>query len=140
MAYSGVDYNRLLYALGYRTVDLFTNSYLRVVFDANAPAGTTAGVSVEPPSPGKHYIILHYIELRNDSEAVGDFYLVDDDGKEMPLITNTVAGRTYVLDVDEAVGIVPASRLVLKAKTTTTTSKWNTVEARYSGRVVSLIL
>lgn len=140
MAYSGVDYLRLLYSLGFKVVDLIPNGYLRVVFDSGIAGGTIAEASIDSPMPGKQYIVLHYIELRNDSEAVGEFYLVDADGKEMPLITDTTAGRTYVLDVDEAVGIVLASRLVLKAKTTATTSKQNTVEARYTGRVVALTL
>ena len=134
----GIDYEKIKYealvALGMVVVDTIpVGSNLKVSFDVNIPAGTTGEARVDAPE-GYQFIIM-LVELYNDTEAKGNVYLATDAG-EIQLFSDTEAGKSYTMDVDETLGLIRANSIILKGEVVSDTTKLNTIQVNYSGKVV----
>ena len=111
-------------------------SYLQVKFETQIPSGSEAEVSIEANE--NTYFDIKQMELDNDDEAYGEVRVVVN-GEEITLLSDTNTGKTYYIDVENTVGQILATKIILKAYTSTTTSKVNYVTLYYSGRVVSFL-
>lgn len=123
-----------LRAIEFEAVDTIPDgSSVKLTFDVDVPAGTTGEARVDAPE-GNQFIVL-LVELSNDAEAKGNVYLATGAG-EIPLFKDTEAGKSYTMDVDEALGLIRADAIILRGETTAYTTKVNTIQLNYSGKVV----
>lgn len=133
--YGPLDYAKLLGPMLLKVVDTIPDGLLRVRFEQNVAQGTEAEVYIEAPR-GAH-IIIEQAELRNPPDAYGEVYL-DTIGGTVALVKGS-QGKYYYIDVLSEIGVVPASRITLKAVTTADLATTEYVELVYTGKVVSLL-
>jgi hypothetical protein len=111
-------------------------SYLIVDFDINVPAGTEARAeaSIEPGAILSKRLAPKLFILSTDIEVTGEVYaLIDDEEKRIVTIDEN---QVKEIDVDEEFGGIAAEKLILLAKTKSTTSALRRVSLYYTGNVV----
>jgi len=111
-------------------------SYLIVDFDINVPAGTEARAeaSIEPGAILSKRLAPKLFILSTDIEVTGEVYAFID-GEEKRIVTID-ENQVKEIDVDEEFGGLAAEKLILLAKTKSTTSALRRVSLYYTGSVV----
>jgi hypothetical protein len=111
-------------------IETIPKSSLTIVFDPSIPPGTRGRVEI---APDKGFIQPYVIEISVDPELKAEVY-VQLDGYEKKML-EVDESKYDDIDVDESIGEVLASKLILVGETKVETTTVRRITLYYSGGV-----